>query len=514
MRHLLTACTLLFATMASSWARAADDDAGLAALMDETAMAVVRIDISAEGPATTFASLAFPEIMASSQTTQWHEVFQKLLTAAGVRHLYLIVQLPDRLPTTYQPVGIEALCAIPFDTPEEAEALARLQGIRLPERGWRIAAGGRYCLVGPKALVDRALAGNHPPRPGLEQAVAAAGDAPLALVVAPTADQRHVLSAVLRWWPAEQGGRLLQAWADRAAWTTVAYKPDESLQVTMQAESPESANALAGTIGTFLTDTVAKVRKINAHPVQMDALLSVLDQRVENDKIVLAVDLQELPPADNPFLQATNMALWAIERQRAVYKLRKIGIALQTYHDVHKRFPDAASRDADGKPLLSWRVHLLPYLEDGDALYKEFHLDEPWDSEHNRPLVERMPDVYRLGGTGELPPGKTCVVLPIGEATAWPAGRGRPIREYIDGTSNTIQVVEADDEHAVVWTQPADLAYDPEHPTAGLGGHFGSGFLALTADSASHFLPLDIDPDTLRKLFTAAGKEPVSWPGQ
>jgi hypothetical protein len=58
------------------------------------------------------------------------------------------------------------------------------------------------------------------------------------------------------------------------------------------------------------------------------------------------------------------------------------------------------------------------------------------------------------------------------------------------------------------------LSYDPAHPAADLGSHFGKGFLALSADGAVHFLPLDTNAETLRALFTPAGREPVNWPGQ
>ena len=81
-------------------------------------------------------------------------------------------------------------------------------------------------------------------------------------------------------------------------------------------------------------------------------------------------------------------------RTQCVNNLKQIGLAMHNYHATHKTFPPAFTVDKDGKPLLSWRVLILPYLEQ-DALYKEFHLDEPWDSPHNRTLIERMPPTYR-----------------------------------------------------------------------------------------------------------------------
>ena len=229
--------------------------------------------------------------------------------------------------------------------------------------------------------------------------------------------------------------------------------------------------------------------------MQAGPLLAAIEQRVDNDNVILSVDLAKLPQADNMFRQAADSAMLTVNRHQAMQHLKQIGIAMHNFYDKHKSFPVAASRDASGKPLLSWRVHILPFLDEA-ALYKEFHLDEPWDSEHNHKLVARMPDAYRVAEG--LAPGKTCLELPVGAGTAWPAGRGLKIREFIDGTSQTILAVETDEEHAVFWTQPSDLPYDPANPAAGLGSHFGKGFLALAADGAAHFLPLDTKADTLR----------------
>ena len=508
-RPLTAFCVLLLATMAGPLA--AEDEVSLATLMDETAVAVARIDITAEQPGATFAALAFGGQLVPSQLGDWPKVFQKLLTAAGVRHVHLILYPPTKLPTAREPFSMDAVCVIPFPSAEAATSFSKLPNLTMANRSWSIAPHGKYCLLGSADLVASALAEGHPQRPGIDAALAEVEDAPLALVIAPSVDQRRVLTSLLPTLPAEQGGDILRAWAEQSEWTTLAFKPEHSLRMTIQAKSPQSALALAGSLDAFLSGTVGKIRAINGHPVQLDAVLAALEQRVENDQILMVVDIAKLPPEDNVFDQFTLSALMTVNRQQAMQHLRQVGIAMQNHHDAMKRFPDAAIRGADGKPLLSWRVRLLPFLGE-TALYKEFHLDEPWDSKHNRKLIERMPNVYRIAA--ELPPGKTCVVLPIGAETAWPDGRGRVIREFTDGTSNTILIVEADDEHAVVWTQPADLAYDPANPAAGLGGHFGKGFVTGSADSAVHYLPLDANAETLRQLFTPAGREPVRWPGQ
>ena len=86
---------------------------------------------------------------------------------------------------------------------------------------------------------------------------------------------------------------------------------------------------------------------------------------------------------------------------------------MHNYHDVYKSFPAQASYDNKKKPLLSWRVHLLPYLDEL-ALYKQFKLDEPWDSANNKPLIAKMPAVFRSPHIANAEPGKTTYLVPVG----------------------------------------------------------------------------------------------------
>jgi hypothetical protein len=199
----------------------------------------------------------------------------------------------------------------------------------------------------------------------------------------------------------------------------------------------------------------------------------------------------------------------AIDRARCSNNLKQIGLALHNYHDVYSKFPAVASFDKNNKPLLSWRVHLLPYL-DQEALYKEFRLDEPWDSEHNKKLVARMPAVFRCP-VSRTAPGQTTYLAPVGKETMF-SGENKPLRmaDVFDGSSNTIFVVDADDKNAVPWTKPADLAYDSRKPWSGLIGHHGESCVALFVDGSVHVLTPKIPPERLHALFTRAGGEELT----
>ncbi len=195
------------------------------------------------------------------------------------------------------------------------------------------------------------------------------------------------------------------------------------------------------------------------------------------------------------------------DRARSRSNLREIGLAMMNFEQAYGRYPAAAIRDPAGKPLLSWRVSLLLFLDQG-ALYKEFHLNEPWDSEHNKKLVARIPDVFACPNS-RVAPGSTSYLALTGPGSVFEGSQSLKLLEILDGTSNTIAVVEANDSRAVPWTCPDDLVYDPAAPTNGLVGHHAGGFLALTCDGAVHFISETIDPKTLLALFTRRGGETV-----
>jgi hypothetical protein len=184
-------------------------------------------------------------------------------------------------------------------------------------------------------------------------------------------------------------------------------------------------------------------------------------------------------------------------------RLKSLRLAMDKYAEVYNRYPPAAIRGKDGAPLLSWRVKLLPYLGH-EELYKQFNLDEPWDSEHNKPLVEKMPSFYSSPRVGDLG-GRTVYLIPTGSETFSADPEGAKAKEIAgSGSRHAILIVEADAEHAVPWTKPEDLEIDPENPAAGLRLDGGS-FIVARADGSVGRLPADMGPARLWSLFTRPG---------
>jgi hypothetical protein len=165
--------------------------------------------------------------------------------------------------------------------------------------------------------------------------------------------------------------------------------------------------------------------------------------------------------------------------------LKQIGLAMHNYHDTFNGLPAAAICDKKGKPLLSWRVAILPYVEQ-DNLYKQFKLDEPWDSDHNKKLLEKMPKVYEIPAKVKHKPGMTHYRVFVGNGAMFDKIQMTGFAAVTDGLSNTWMVVES--EEGVEWTKPEDFDFDPAKDVPKLGKFFRGGFNVLLGDgSVRHF---------------------------
>jgi prepilin-type processing-associated H-X9-DG protein len=152
--------------------------------------------------------------------------------------------------------------------------------------------------------------------------------------------------------------------------------------------------------------------------------------------------------------------------------------------------------------LLSWRVLILPYM-DQDSLFQRFHLDEAWDSPHNKPLSAQVPTAYRCPSE-VMPKGLTTyevVVDPSSMFTGKPSGVA--FASVTDGTPNTFTVVEA--ATPVPWSKPEDLSLASQDPTLGMGSKHPGGFNATMADGSVRFIKSSIN-DPLRR--PASGRLP------
>jgi len=164
----------------------------------------------------------------------------------------------------------------------------------------------------------------------------------------------------------------------------------------------------------------------------------------------------DLPVAE-PIKMLLAKARESSARAQSINNLKQIALAMHNYHNTHNGFPPAAICDKKGKPLLSWRVALLPYLEQQD-LYNQFKLDEPWDSEHNIKLAKKTVSVYMTPGVTK--PGESNYRIFTGNGAVFDTIQQSRLQDITDGTSNTLMVIQAAE--GVPWSKPDDLPFDPD----------------------------------------------------
>ena len=205
--------------------------------------------------------------------------------------------------------------------------------------------------------------------------------------------------------------------------------------------------------------------------------------------------------SDNPVDRVTV----AKNRMESALNMRQLMLGMHNYHVDKNHLPAHALYDASGKtPLLSWRVMILPYLDQA-KLYKKFKLDEPWDSEHNKALLKEMPKIFEMPGVkqkegmtyyqvftmpAKVPAGKTDKFRPVFSLAPTKLTLGQLTVQ--DGTSNTICIVEAGE--PVEWTKPADLLWEHDDaPLPKLGIRPGDDFNAAFGDASVRQIKKKID---------------------
>jgi hypothetical protein len=369
------------------------------------------------------------------------------------------------------------------------------------------ATHGNIVIAGPPQIVDYVIKSQGADRTSAQTALAYAGDGPAQLVVAPSGIFAQIALEVLGPVPAGPGMSLGHSLAG-FQWAAFGLESENGklrARLTIQSRDNAAAQGLKGLIDRGLTaladnDDTAQL---------LGPLARLVELKVEDSQIIWQIDAEHTPAdklrtALRPAVREMEIRLGT---KQSIDNLRAIGLAFHNTHDVYKAYPTPANYDQDGKPLLSWRVHVLPYVEEGN-LYRQFRRNETWDSEHNKKLIEQMPSVYRRP-FADSKSVKTPYLMPLGEKTVFQRGKKTTMAEIRDGTSKTISIVEVDPEHEVIWTKPDDWEVDWQNPTKGLAGGPRKTFAAVLHDNSVRLLPATIPADQLRALLTGNGGELV-----
>lgn len=500
----LIAVSALIVGLYSGVAHAQRDVAIIAPYIEQETIAIITVDLTQIDVPTAMkaASRVIPHERIGAQLAHGADRVAnpaRILKQAGAQIL-VVISLSD-LPNP------GPFMLIKHDAKANQEAVLKALSATKPKS---IAIADDLIFSGPEATLTRIKEGIPADRAAFAKAFDAAGDAPLKVVIAPSADQRRVLSEMLPQLPEQLGGGSGKAIA-AIDWLALGINvpPQLRLDLTVQSTSADAARSLKSTLTSLLV-SLAQMESVRNVLPRVDDLATTIVPKVEGRQLTLQVSEEAgnlkaaLAAISGPVGQAQDRA----HRLMCMNNLKQLALGMHIYHDNHREFPPSASQDEKGAALLSWRVHLLPHL-DQQALYEEFHLKEPWDSEHNKKLIAKMPPVFGCGSAALKDGGKTTYLVPTGKQAIFKTDKGTKIREIRDGTSNTIMIVDASPDHAVIWTKPEDLVVDPDQPKNGLGGQHHESFATAFADGSARHIPNDIAAKTLRWLFNPDDGNPI-----
>ena len=364
------------------------------------------------------------------------------------------------------------------------------------------------------------------PRADAVAALAQLENANAGAVVVLDNESRRVVREMFPQLPApfqEVNGALV---ADGVRWVGVAvnFPPELKVAVNVETTKPEAATTLEQTVGKAMLLAKALLTKESidgppAHQARAKGLLPLLSlvaPKVDGSQLSITFgDDEEEVAFLRDFVPAMTQQMRDESYRRSrMNNFKQLALGMLNYESAKGSYPAAANYDTEGKPLLSWRVHILPYMEQMD-LYKQFHLDEPWDSEHNRKLIDQMPEFYAdpdstvRQAIGDA--GRTTFVVPVGEGLMFGGAEGWKHKDIDDGTSNTILAVEVVPERAVVWTKPDDWQVVAKDPLAGVRRSDRDYFTTVYNDGHGEIHQNDIAADLFRALLTPAGGEVIDY---
>ena len=425
---------------------------------------------------------------------------QALLTGAGGKDIYVIFTLSR--PLVSEPV----FAVIPLEPGMGETALRALceKGDIAVER-----RGGLLLLMSRRQGTSEWLNSLKPaPRPEVTAAFEAAGDTAVQVLLVPPAYTARVIDEVMPQLPQEIGNGPSRIMSRGISWAALGLDapPHPALRLVVQSKDASAATALLAK-WVEIQGILRRNQEIKEYLPEYDRLARLLMPAVEKDRLTLVLDEKnqragELLSALAPNLEKSlRVARW----RESQNNLKQLILAMHNYNDRVGHFITPAIYSKDGKPLLSWRVALLPYVEQG-PLFQQFHLDEPWDSPHNKTLIAKMPALFHPPVSRlKIQEGRTNYVLPVGPGTAFAGPKPMKFPNDIpDGTSCTIGILEVNDNQAVIWTKPDDLPFNPKQPKKGLGGLYPKGFNIAMFDGSTRFVPLTISNETLRNAINPA----------
>ncbi len=418
----------------------------------------------------------------------------------------------DTVYVTLDSLGITPAIFIPVPDSADADAVRDLQTagqslgrlLNIPEDICEPLGG--FVFTGSASKRDQLLSQTAVERRGLTEALAASTDNLATLIISWSPDQRRVLRELFPTLPDELGGIDAQVVAEEISSFQIAIPTAaNAVQLKIATVDAASATRMADAVESWIAYAVAN----SGNEMAANMVLGMFDYARETNENSCTLTwtsktpIEQLRPIFQQWFESSSRTVNVLNH------LKQIGLALHNFHDAYGSFPPPASY-VDGEALLSWRVYLLPYL-DHAPLYQRFHLNEPWDSEHNMSLLAEMPAIYGSSNSEMNEQGLTQFVVPVADNAAFHGEIGVPIKDITDGSSNTALVLTVTAEHAVPWTKPSDWEVDFStdlHEWLFAGQ---SEVTVLMGDGSVQRFDAELTPENLSRFLQHQDGEPVEW---
>lgn len=350
----------------------------------------------------------------------------------------------------------------------------------------------------------------------LPAAWATVKDMPVRILIVPPAYLIKTYEELMPRLPDSWGGTPTTTITEGIQWAAIGIDPASmKLQVTIQSKSSAAAERLVAEL--------PKLMSVATNSAPLLKFKSAIDT-LKFDKPVVRGDCIEVTSstagdigsATGSMMQMLTAIIDPLNVREKQNRFKQLALAIHNYESANKVLPpNQAARRTDGSSYLSWRVHILPYLDE-EKLYSEFKLNESWDSEHNKKLLDKMPDIFSSYPVPALAPpnmrGYTTVLAPVGEGTMFGGNKPVPFGMVKDGLSNTIFFVEVKPERALPWTAPMDYKFPLNNPADGLAIGADGQFLCAMGDGSVRLLPGNLPKDALLHLFQMNDGQVIQLP--
>lgn len=380
---------------------------------------------------------------------------------------------------------------------------------------------GNRIVVGPPVFDPLAGASAEEAAGQFADTLELIGDMPIRIAVIPPGYVRETLASTTQSLPKMLGGLPTPVLLNGIQRVAIGVDPNSfTLKIHFKSADQAAARALAESMPTMLRSMyIANPWSVERLP--KDIVFASIEQlpiRVVEDRVELNASGETVNDVHLQLLGA--MVSMFAGKQRtlsAQNQLKRIGLAVHNHHSAFRflppwqsgpQKPNRAVIKEKTNTKLSWRVYLLPFLGESD-LYEQFHLDEAWDSPHNKTLLAKMPDIY-LGAGRDIPEGYTTMVAPVFDDAILNFKEPTSFLNIVDGLSNTAMVVEVTAASAVPWTAPQDYEFDVADPLSKMAFDNSGRCNVLFGDGSVRKIRKDLDPEQGKAIFGRNDGIPVT----